>query len=83
MSKIRFSKNEIDNLSKNKYFLKIINKAITYTNKFKIYFVAEYSKGKTSIVIFEEAGFDVYVLGIRRIDCAGYRWRKAYKENGY
>lgn len=82
MSKIRFSKNEIDKLSKNKYVLKVNDKAITYTNEFKIHFIAEYSKGKTSKVIFEEAGFDVYVLGIRRIDCAGARWRKAYKENG-
>lgn len=82
MSKIRFSKNEIDKLSKNKYVLKVSDKAITYTNEFKIHFIAEYSKGKTSRVIFEEAGFDVDVLGIRRIDCAGARWRKAYKENG-
>lgn len=47
-----------------------------------IHFVAEYSKGKTSRVIFEEAGFDVDILGIRLIDFAGSRWRKAYKENG-
>lgn len=47
MSKIRFSKNEIDKLSKNKYVLKVNDKAITYTNEFKIHFIAEYSKGKT------------------------------------
>ncbi len=82
MSKIRFSNYEIDKLSKNKYVLKVSDKAITYTNEFKIHFIAEYSKGKTSRVIFEEAGFDVDVIGIRRIDCAGARWRKAYKENG-
>lgn len=82
MSKIRFSNYEIDKLSKNKYVLKVSDKAITYTNEFKIHFIAEYSKGKTSRVIFEEAGFDVDVIGIRRIDYAGARWRKAYKENG-
>ena len=82
MSKIRFSNNEIEKLSKNKYVLKVSDKAITYTNEFKIHFIAEYSKGKTSRIIFEEAGFDVEVIGIRRIDCAGARWRKAYKENG-
>ena len=82
MSKIRFSNNEIEKLSKNKYILKVSDKAITYTNEFKIHFIAEYSKGKTSRIIFEESGFDVDVIGIRRIDCAGARWSKAYKENG-
>ena len=52
MSKIRFSKNEINKLSKNKYVLKVSDKAITYTNEFKIHFIAEYSKGKTSKIIF-------------------------------
>ena len=44
MSKIRFSNYEIDKLSKNKYVLKVSDKAITYTNEFKIHFIAEYSK---------------------------------------
>ncbi|MEE0932622.1 MAG: IS3 family transposase, partial [Clostridium sp.] len=41
-----------------------------------------YNNGKTSRVIFEEAGFDINVIGIRRVDCAGDRWRKSYKDNG-
>ena len=82
MSKVRFSNDEIDKLSKNKYVLKVSDKAITYTNEFKIHFIAEYSKGKTSRVIFEEAGFDVDIIGIHRVDCAGARWRKAYKNHG-
>lgn len=64
MSKIKFSNNEIDKFSNNKYVFKVIDKAITYTNEFKIHFVAEYSKGKTSRVILEGAGFDVDVFGI-------------------
>ncbi|MEG1132405.1 MAG: hypothetical protein RSD22_09730 [Romboutsia sp.] len=43
MSKIRFSKYEIDTLSKNKYVLKVSEKARTYTNEFKMHFIAEYS----------------------------------------
>lgn len=82
MSKIRFSKDEIVKLSKNKYVNKVSEKSITYTNEFKIHFIAESSKGKTSRVIFEEAGFDVDIIGMRRVDCAGARWRKAYKDNG-
>ncbi|NWK12370.1 HTH domain-containing protein, partial [Clostridium cadaveris] len=82
MSKIRFSNDEISRLSRNKYVSNVSEKAITYTNEFKIHFIAEYSKGKTSRVIFEEAGFDINTLGIRRIECAGTRWRKAFKDNG-
>lgn len=55
--------------------MKVSNKAITYTNEFKIHFIAECSKGKTSRVIFEEVGFDVDTIGIRRIDYAGARLR--------
>lgn len=64
MSKIKFSNHEINKLSKNKYVLKVSDKAITYTNEFKIHFIAEYSKGKTSRVIFEETEFDVDIIGI-------------------
>ena len=64
MSKILFSSEQIDKLSKNKYVLKVSEKAITYTNEFKIHFIAEYNNGKTSRVIFEEAGLDVDTIGI-------------------
>ena len=62
--------------------LKVSEKSITYTNEFKIHFIAEYNNGKNSRIIFEEAGFDIDIIGIRRVENAGTRWRKAYKENG-
>lgn len=80
MSKKRFSDEEIKLLSKNKYVRNVSEKGITYTNEFKIHFIAENSKGKTAKAIFEEAGFDVNVLGNRRIESAGSRWKKAYRE---
>lgn len=82
MSNKFFSSKEIDILSNNKYVLNVSQKAITYTNEFKIHFIAEYTKGKTSRVIFEEAGFDVEIIGRHRMDCAGNRWRKAFNEQG-
>lgn len=82
MSKKTFSNEEIKNLSKNKYVKKISDKAITYTNEFKIHFIAEYNNGKSPRVIFQEAGFDAEVIGLKRIDCSSSRWKKAYKENG-
>lgn len=82
MSKILFSNKDIEILSSNKYVLNVSEKAITYSNEFKIHFIAEYSKGKSSRAIFEEAGFDVDVIGITRIDCAGNRWRRGFKQHG-
>ena len=82
MSKKIFSDKDIEILSNNKYVLNVSKKAITYTNEFKIHFIAEYNKGKSSRTIFEEAGFDSNMIGFKRIDCSSSRWRKAYKENG-
>lgn len=82
MSNREFTNEEMDLLSKNKYVFKVNRKGITYSNEFKIHFIAEDSKGKTARIIFEEAGFDVKILGLHRIESAGSRWRKAYKTNG-
>ncbi|WP_455544530.1 IS3 family transposase [Intestinibacter sp.] len=82
MSKKIFSENEIKILSKNKYVKHISAKGITYTNEFKLHFIAEYETGKTPRQIFKDAGFDIEILGKKRIECASSRWRKAYKEKG-
>lgn len=82
MSKIKICNKDIIRLSQNKYVLKVSEKAITYTNEFKIHFIGEYSKGKSSRLIFHEAGFDTDVIGKHRIDSFSTRWRKAFKENG-
>lgn len=82
MSKKKFSNEEINKLSINKYVKKVSDKAITYTNEFKIHFIAEYNNGKTPRIIFKEAGFDIELIGFKRIECAADRWKRAYKENG-
>ena len=82
MSKKIFSEKEINELSKNKYVKRVSQKGITYTNEFKLHFIAEYEMGKTPRQIFQDAGFDIQVIGIKRIECARDRWRKAYKEKG-
>lgn len=82
MSKKIFSEEDIKELSKNKYVKKVSQKGITYTNEFKLHFIAEYETGKTSRQIFEEAGFDVDIIGIKRIKSASGRWRKSYRDNG-
>lgn len=82
MSKKIFTKQEILELSKNKYVKNVTSKGITYTNEFKLQFIAEYENGKTSRQIFEDSGFAVHIIGIKRIDSASLRWRKAYKDTG-
>ena len=82
MSKKIFTEQEILELSKNKYVKNVTAKGITYTNEFKLQFIAEYENGKTSRAIFEDAGFDVNIIGIKRIESASLRWRAAYKDKG-
>ncbi|WP_051823928.1 IS3 family transposase [Clostridium sulfidigenes] len=82
MSKKTFTVEEVELLSKNKYVQSVSEKSITYSNEFKIHFIAESKKGKTSRLIFEEAGFDIGIIGERRCEVAGARWRKAFKDKG-
>ncbi len=82
MSKKTFTDLEMLDLSKNKYVKNVTAKGITYTNEFKLQFIAEYENGKTSRAIFEDAGFDVDIIGIKRIESASLRWRTAYNDKG-
>ena len=50
-------------LSKNRYVKRVSEKGITYTDEFKSLFIAEHSMGKLPIQIFQDAGFDIDVIG--------------------
>lgn len=63
MSKRRFTKEEIEILSKNENVSKCSEKAITYDGAFKIKAVKQYKDGKGSRDIFTEAGFDLRIIG--------------------
>ncbi|GIO16887.1 hypothetical protein J19TS2_64420 [Cohnella xylanilytica] len=82
MSKKLFSKLEQDILSKNKYVAKVSGKAITYSDEFKRLFIDLYLEGKTPREIFEAHGFNIDVLGIKRVEQCADRWRKAYERDG-
>lgn len=73
MSKKLFSGQEVLQLSNNKYVKKVTSKGITYTNEFKLQFIAEYENGKPPIKIFKGAGFDIKIIGIKRIYFASLR----------
>lgn len=82
MSKKLFTDDEIEQLNKNQYVLRVSTKAITYTDEFKTLFIAEYQMGKKPREIFKLAGFDPQILGQTRIKNAAERWRKAYAKSG-
>lgn len=69
-------------LKQNPYVKEVSDKAITYTDELKRLFIAQSETGKLPREIFEEAGFDVSVIGITRVRKAANRWRTAYKKHG-
>lgn len=82
MSNKLFTNYEIQILSKNKYVKKVSEKGITYTDEFKRLFIAENEKGKFPREIFSECSFDINVIGLKRIQSSGSRWRSAFRRNG-
>lgn len=82
MNKKLFTDKEVNLLSKNKYVKNVTNKGITYTDEFKQLFIVENKNGKFPRQIFEDAGFDVNILGIKRVKSSGARWRSSYKYGG-
>lgn len=82
MSNKIFTQDEIEILSSNKYVKRVSAKGITYTDEFKRIFISENEKGKLPRVIFEECGFNIDILGIKRVKSSGNRWRAAYREDG-
>lgn len=82
MSNKTFTEEEVKILFQNKYVKNVSTKAITYTDEFKRIFIVENEKGKFPRDIFIAHGFDIDILGIKRIESSGKRWRAAYRNNG-
>ena len=83
MSKILFTDSQVKKLRKNKWIKNISNKAITYTDEFKLKLVKE-TEGfkKFPQDVFKECGIDPKIVGIRRIQNLAYKSRKKIKETG-
>lgn len=83
MSKQLFTIKQQNELQKNPHVKQVSDKAITYTDAFKELFIEAHQQGKWPREIFQEAGFDVEVLGTKRIQTASHRWRNAYAKKGF
>lgn len=68
MSKILFTEEDIEKLNKNKNVARASKKSITYTFEFKRLFIDEYIAGKLPRDIFIENGFDIAMIGIKRVE---------------
>ncbi|MEG9334648.1 HTH domain-containing protein, partial [Bacillus cereus] len=82
MTKKLFTEREIQILSNNLYVKSVSQKGITYTEEFKHIFIEENEKGKLPRNIFDECGFDIDMIGMKRVMSSGSRWRAAYRKNG-
>ena len=82
MSQKTFTEKEIKILKKNPYVKKVSEKSITYSDEFKQLGVLQIAESKTPRMIFEQVGFDVDIMGMKRIEAAASRWKKAYRTSG-
>ena len=82
MSKVIFNDKQIKVLAKNPNVLRVSDKAITYSEEFKNKFIEENSKGILPRKIFEDNGFDIEIIGLKRIEQSASRWRKKYADMG-
>ena len=82
MARGMLSSAEMDVLKKNPYVEDVNRQRILYTNEFKCFFMEQYLAGKRPVDIFRQAGFDVSMLGEKRIERATARWRAMYAANG-
>ena len=74
MSKKLFTDKEVALLSKNKYIKNVSNEGITYTGEFKQLFIVENENGKLPRQIFQDAGFDINILGLKRNKSSATRY---------
>lgn len=82
MRKKTFTQGDIKKLLNNTYVKSVSPKGITYSDAFKRHFIAEYENGKLPKQTFEECGFDLDIIGERRVRSSTSRWSAAYKKDG-
>jgi hypothetical protein len=82
MSRRKFTKEEIEIIAKNENVSKCSEKSITYRPNFKLEAIKRYREGKGSREIFEDAGFDILIIGKKTPkNCLG-DWNKIYSIKG-
>lgn len=84
MGKNYFTPEQVEQLRQNKYVKNVSEKAITYTEEFKEKFMLEYNEGKSPSLILVEMGFDLKILGRKRVQKISERVRnQAVRPEGF
>ena len=76
MARGKLTPEEMAILKENQYVVSVTETQVRYSAEFQTMFVEEYRKGKAPMRIFEDAGFDIAILGSKRIERAAARWKE-------
>lgn len=79
MSNILFDEEQQKQLRTNHWVKSVTEKSISFTEDFKVYFINEYNLGKLPKQIFKDAGFDINMLGDKRIEQCTARYKRQNK----
>ena len=83
MSNRRWTEVQIKELLANKNVENCSDRSITYNKEFKVWAVNKYYEdGYSPRMIFEEAGFDISIVGEDTPGFSLQRWRKEYQTKG-
>ena len=82
MSRQCFTEEQINLLRQNPYVYSVTGSRLTFTKTFKEEFITAYNKGQVPRDILEAHGFDLSVLGERRIWSISDHIRTEYKKYG-
>ena len=79
MSNILFNDEQQKQLRTNRWVKSVTEKSISFTEDFKVHFINEYNLGKLPKQIFKDAGFDINMLGDKRIEQCTARYKRQNK----
>lgn len=79
MSNILFNDEQQKQLRTNRWVKSVTEKSISFTEDFKVHFINEYNLGKLPKQIFKDAGFDINMLGDKRIEQCAARYKRQNK----
>lgn len=82
MSKRIFTREQIEELSKNENVAKCSEKSITYSKAFKVDAIRLYAQGMASSEIFRQAGFNLSLIGRETPKGSLVRWNRIYRLKG-
>lgn len=82
MSKIIFNEYQRRQIESNPNVTSVSDRSIQYTADFKVRAVKENLAGKGPSQIFAENGFNLEVIGTKKVQSSLLRWRKIYETYG-